>query len=57
MLKVVKMAEGKVHTTDLSRPFKQDLPPRGGYEPINFKRIPAKKIVNGRKTFASLKID
>ena len=24
--------------------FKQDLPPKGGYAPINFKRIPAKTV-------------
>ncbi len=38
---------GKIHATDVTRPFKQDLPPKGGYAPINFKRIPAKQIVNG----------
>lgn len=26
--------------------FKQDLPPKGGYAPINFKRIPAKQVLN-----------
>ncbi|XP_023320719.1 NADH dehydrogenase [ubiquinone] 1 alpha subcomplex subunit 13 [Eurytemora carolleeae] len=26
--------------------FKQDLPPQGGYAPINFKRIPAKTVLN-----------
>jgi hypothetical protein len=24
--------------------YKQDLPPKGGYAPINFKRIPAKQV-------------
>ena len=24
--------------------FKQDLPPKGGYAPINFKRVPAKQV-------------
>ena len=24
--------------------FKQDLPPKGGYAPINFKRVPAKRV-------------
>ena len=24
--------------------FKQDLPPKGGYAPINFKRIPARRV-------------
>ncbi len=38
---------GKVHTSTSVRPYKQDLPPKGGYSPINFKRIPAKQIVNG----------
>ena len=43
------MASGKVHTSDATRPFKQDLPPKGGYAPINFKRIPARTLVNGEK--------
>merc|ERR550532_736157 len=25
-------------------PYKQDLPPEGGYAPINYKRIPAKSV-------------
>jgi len=37
---------GRVHATDKLRPYKQDLPPKGGYAPINFKRIPAKQLVN-----------
>jgi len=30
----------------------QDLPPKGGYEPINFKRIPARTYFSGRQIFA-----
>lgn len=30
------------------RAFKQDLPPKGGYSPIQFKRIPARQLVNGK---------
>jgi len=26
--------------------FKQDLPPKGGYAPINFRRVPAKQVLN-----------
>ena len=26
--------------------YKQDLPPKGGYAPINFKRIPARSNLN-----------
>ena len=25
----------------------KDLPPKGGYAPINYKRIPARTLVNG----------
>ena len=28
-----------------STPYKQDLPPKGGYAPINYKRIPAKSVL------------
>ena len=42
---------GKIHTSDPSRAFKQDLPPKGGYRPINFTRIPARQIVNGPMLF------
>ncbi|XP_072400325.1 NADH dehydrogenase [ubiquinone] 1 alpha subcomplex subunit 13 [Diabrotica undecimpunctata] len=27
--------------------FKQDMPPQGGYNPINFKRVPAKTLFGG----------
>ena len=27
-----------------SAPYKQDLPPKGGYAPINFRRIPARQV-------------
>ena len=30
-----------------SKAFKQDLPPEGGYAPVNFKRIPARTIIQG----------
>ncbi|XP_050732127.1 NADH dehydrogenase [ubiquinone] 1 alpha subcomplex subunit 13-like [Eriocheir sinensis] len=30
----------------------QDLPPRGGYAPINFTRIPARSYFNGYQLFA-----
>ena len=26
----------------------QDLPPKGGYAPINYKRVPARTLVNGK---------
>eukprot|EP00095_Tigriopus_kingsejongensis_P001957 maker-scaffold594_size129171-snap-gene-0.19 protein:Tk01957 transcript:maker-scaffold594_size129171-snap-gene-0.19-mRNA-1 annotation:"nadh dehydrogenase 1 alpha subcomplex 13" len=39
------MADGKIHTTDVARPFKQDLPPKGGYAPITYKRIPARTVM------------
>ncbi len=45
------VSSGKVHTTDRLRPYKQDLPPKGGYSPINFKRIPARQVVNGKLTY------
>ncbi len=25
--------------------YQQDLPPKGGYAPINFKRIPARQVI------------
>ncbi|XP_076039408.1 NADH dehydrogenase (ubiquinone) B16.6 subunit [Oratosquilla oratoria] len=31
---------------------KQDMPPKGGYSPINFKRIPARSYFNGYQLFA-----
>uniref|UniRef100_A0A1S6GLE2 NADH dehydrogenase [ubiquinone] 1 alpha subcomplex subunit 13 n=1 Tax=Pseudodiaptomus poplesia TaxID=213370 RepID=A0A1S6GLE2_9MAXI len=34
--------------------FKQDLPPKGGYAPINFKRIPAKQVLNVPIIYGSL---
>ena len=30
-----------------SKPYKQDLPPKGGYAPVTFKRIPAKQLFSG----------
>ena len=30
------------------RAYKQDLPPKGGYAPVNFVRIPARKLVRGK---------
>ena len=35
-------------TTAKARPYKQDLPPKGGYAPITFKRIPAQQIMKGK---------
>jgi len=32
--------------------IRQDLPPEGGYRPINFKRIPAQQLMRGRTLFA-----
>ena len=37
-----------------SMPYKQDLPPEGGYAPINYKRIPAKSVLNAPIIFAGL---
>jgi len=34
--------------------FKQDLPPKGGYAPINFKRVPAKRVMNAPLVYAGL---
>ena len=30
------------------RAYKQDLPPKGGYAPFNYKRIPARKMYTGK---------
>lgn len=35
-----------------TRAYKQDLPPKGGYAPISFKRIPARKLFSGPTLFA-----
>ena len=37
-----------------SVPYKQDLPPEGGYAPINYKRIPAKSVLNAPLIFGGL---
>ena len=37
-----------------SMPYKQDLPPEGGYAPINYKRIPAKSVLNAPIIFGGL---
>ncbi|XP_040566066.1 NADH dehydrogenase [ubiquinone] 1 alpha subcomplex subunit 13 [Lepeophtheirus salmonis] len=34
-----------------SSKFKQDLPPKGGYAPVAFKRIPARQLVNAPLLF------
>jgi len=34
--------------------FKQDLPPKGGYAPINYKRIPAKRVLTAPLIFGGL---
>ncbi|XP_037788446.1 NADH dehydrogenase [ubiquinone] 1 alpha subcomplex subunit 13-like [Penaeus monodon] len=34
----------------------QDLPPKGGYEAINFKRIPARTLFSGRQIFAGFSL-
>merc|ERR1712051_828244 len=34
--------------------YKQDLPPKGGYAPINYKRIPARQVLNGPLIYAGL---
>ena len=33
--------------TGSKRAYKQDLPPKGGYEPFNYSRIPARKMYTG----------
>ena len=48
-----------LNSTDLFRrmasmPYKQDLPPEGGYAPINYKRIPAKSVLNAPIIFGGL---
>ena len=37
-----------------SRAYKQDMPPEGGYAPVNFKRIPARTLISGKWLFAGL---
>ena len=37
-----------------SVPYKQDLPPKGGYAPINYKRIPARSVLNAPIIFGGL---
>ncbi len=32
-----------------TRAYKQDLPPKGGYAKLDFARIPARRIVNGKE--------
>merc|ERR1711936_984174 len=39
--KQLKMATA---ATGSKRAYKQDLPPKGGYEPFNYSRIPARKM-------------
>ena len=34
--------------------YKQDLPPKGGYAPINFKRIPARSVLNAPLIYGGL---
>ena len=34
--------------------IRQDLPPEGGYRPINFKRIPAQQLMRGMFALFSL---
>eukprot|EP00088_Acartia_fossae_P022450 TRINITY_DN2364_c0_g1_i1.p1 TRINITY_DN2364_c0_g1~~TRINITY_DN2364_c0_g1_i1.p1 ORF type:complete len:153 (-),score=28.23 TRINITY_DN2364_c0_g1_i1:165-623(-) len=34
--------------------FKQDLPPKGGYAPINFRRIPARQVLNAPLIYGGL---
>jgi NADH dehydrogenase (ubiquinone) 1 alpha subcomplex subunit 13 len=34
--------------------FKQDLPPKGGYAPINYKRIPARRVLNAPLIYGGL---
>jgi hypothetical protein len=40
--------KGRIYTSTKTRPYKQDLPPKGGYEKINYTRIPARAVVNGK---------
>merc|ERR1712037_724767 len=37
-----------------SASYKQDLPPKGGYAPINFRRIPARQVLNAPIIFTGL---
>merc|ERR1712083_178054 len=37
-----------------SRAYKQDMPPEGGYAPVNFKRIPAKTLIRGKWLFVGI---
>ena len=37
-----------------SVPYKQDLPPKGGYAPINYKRIPARSVLNAPLIYGGL---
>ena len=34
--------------------YKQDLPPKGGYAPINFKRIPARSVLSAPIIYGGL---
>merc|ERR1711993_146102 len=44
----VSSTNNKMATTAKARSYKQDLPPKGGYAPITFKRIPAQQIMKDR---------
>eukprot|EP00088_Acartia_fossae_P050532 TRINITY_DN56622_c0_g1_i1.p1 TRINITY_DN56622_c0_g1~~TRINITY_DN56622_c0_g1_i1.p1 ORF type:complete len:152 (+),score=13.69 TRINITY_DN56622_c0_g1_i1:49-504(+) len=38
----------------MAESFKQDLPPKGGYAPIHFKRIPARTVLNAPLIYGGL---
>merc|ERR1711997_190414 len=43
------MGSSKSKKMATARPYKQDLPPKGGYEKIQFKRIPVKPLGSGKQ--------
>merc|ERR1711972_1175107 len=50
---VVGVLEGKMATSVTSgkRPYKQDGPPKGGYAPFEYKRVPIRKYFNAPRLF------
>merc|ERR1711913_43256 len=52
---VGKRTEQKLEVEKMaSRAYKQDMPPEGGYAPVNFKRIPAKTLFRGKWLFVGI---
>merc|ERR1712165_451656 len=50
---VVGVLEGKMATSVTSgkRPYKQDGPPKGGYAPFEYKRVPIRKYFNAPRLY------